>query len=260
MPRVLSRRVFVWVAVSAMVTEVGCAARPVPVAADLSGGPSATASAADRRFCDEAAVAQADGIAGRDAGVGAAEGVGFALHPVMVAGSMGLSLIVAPVAALPGAIAAGVEDRKLRHQAHTRAMSACLALVDRERELGRDDPEVTEGRRSLARSYVALADTSAASGAANAAFARNFARQGGPADPSDRIARPEAEYQARAHRDWRAAEALYRRALAVQEGTRGPDHLDEAETLERYAAMLRTLTRPAEAADLEARARGLRAQ
>lgn len=49
------------------------------------------------------------------------------------------------------------------------------------------------------------------------------------------------------------AEALYQRALAIEEEVLGPEHGDLARTLEGYAALLRKRDRAAEAAELEAR-------
>jgi tetratricopeptide (TPR) repeat protein len=56
------------------------------------------------------------------------------------------------------------------------------------------------------------------------------------------------------------AEPLYLRALAIQEKALGPEHLDVATTLEDYAALLRKLNRGAEAAEMEGRARAIRAK
>jgi tetratricopeptide (TPR) repeat protein len=58
--------------------------------------------------------------------------------------------------------------------------------------------------------------------------------------------------------DYAKAEPLYRQALALLEKVRGPDHADVATCLENYAALLRQTNRPAEAEQLEQRARAIR--
>jgi tetratricopeptide (TPR) repeat protein len=58
--------------------------------------------------------------------------------------------------------------------------------------------------------------------------------------------------------DLAQAEALYQRALGIQEEALGPDHDDVALTLEGYAALLRKRDRAAEAAELEARIEAIR--
>ena len=55
------------------------------------------------------------------------------------------------------------------------------------------------------------------------------------------------------------AEPLYKRALAIKEQTVVPDQLSIASTLEKYATLLRLMQRPEEAAQLEERAREIRA-
>lgn len=54
------------------------------------------------------------------------------------------------------------------------------------------------------------------------------------------------------------AEALYVRALAIQEKALEPDHPDVANTLDGYARLLRKLNRDAEADQMEARAKAIR--
>jgi hypothetical protein len=56
------------------------------------------------------------------------------------------------------------------------------------------------------------------------------------------------------------AEALYKRSLAIMEGTVGPDHPNFAATLENYAATLKSMKRDAESAQVAARARDIRAR
>lgn len=56
------------------------------------------------------------------------------------------------------------------------------------------------------------------------------------------------------------AEALYRRALAIQERAPGPAGPELAGTLDHYAALLRQMKREPEAADLERRANAIRDQ
>ena len=56
------------------------------------------------------------------------------------------------------------------------------------------------------------------------------------------------------------AEALYQRALTIQEHAPGPASPDLAQTLEHYAALLRAMAREPEAVDLERRANAVRAE
>ena len=57
-----------------------------------------------------------------------------------------------------------------------------------------------------------------------------------------------------------AAEPLHRRALAIRETALGPKHPDVAESLENYAVRLRDTGRSAEAEEMEARAKAIRAK
>ncbi len=56
------------------------------------------------------------------------------------------------------------------------------------------------------------------------------------------------------------AEPLYKRALAIWEKALGPEHPDVATSLENYAALLRETGRADEAAEMEARAKAIRAK
>ena len=56
------------------------------------------------------------------------------------------------------------------------------------------------------------------------------------------------------------AEPLYRRALAIIEKALGPEHPNLATSLENYAALLRKTGRADEAAEMEARAKAIRAK
>ena len=58
--------------------------------------------------------------------------------------------------------------------------------------------------------------------------------------------------------DLAQAEALYKRALTIEEEALGPDHDDVALTLEGYAALLRQGNRTAEAAELAGRIEAIR--
>jgi len=60
------------------------------------------------------------------------------------------------------------------------------------------------------------------------------------------------------HEDYRAAQSLYARALAIQERAFGPNSDDVATTLEWYGRLLRAMHRDEEAAFVETRARGIR--
>ena len=52
----------------------------------------------------------------------------------------------------------------------------------------------------------------------------------------------------------------YQRALAIREGTLGPEHPELATSLENYAALLRLTARADEAEGMEARAKAIRAK
>ena len=75
-------------------------------------------------------------------------------------------------------------------------------------------------------------------------------------DPDLRLARSLNNLAAAyaAQEKYAEAEPLYRRALAILEKVRGPDHPDVATALSNYAALLQATNRGAEAAKLEARA------
>jgi tetratricopeptide (TPR) repeat protein len=65
-------------------------------------------------------------------------------------------------------------------------------------------------------------------------------------------------YQAQGN--YAEAEPLYRRSLAILERALGPEHPDVAQSLENYAALLRETGRADEAAEMEARAKAIRAK
>ncbi len=56
------------------------------------------------------------------------------------------------------------------------------------------------------------------------------------------------------------AAPLYRRSLAIMENALGPEHPNVATSLENYAALLREIGRADEAAEMEARAKAIRAK
>ncbi len=56
------------------------------------------------------------------------------------------------------------------------------------------------------------------------------------------------------------AEPLFRRSLAIRENSLGPKHPDVAQSLENYAILLRETGRPKKAAEMEARAKAIRAK
>ena len=55
------------------------------------------------------------------------------------------------------------------------------------------------------------------------------------------------------------AEPLFKRSLAINEKALGPNDLDVAKSLEKYAALLRVKQRNGAAAKMEARAKAIRA-
>ena len=64
----------------------------------------------------------------------------------------------------------------------------------------------------------------------------------------------------RAQGNYTEVEPLYRRSLAIREKALEPEHLDFAASLENYAELLRETYRPNEAAEMEARAKAIRAK
>src|SRR5262245_56012419 len=80
----------------------------------------------------------------------------------------------------------------------------------------------------------------------------------GPEHPDVAAALRDLAIEYAYHEDYRAAQPLYRRALAIQERAFGPDSGDVATTLEWYAKLLRAQHRDEEAACLEARAHAIR--
>ncbi len=56
------------------------------------------------------------------------------------------------------------------------------------------------------------------------------------------------------------AEPLYQQSLTIYEKALGPEHPDVAKSLENYAALLRETGRADEAAEMEARAKAIRAK
>ncbi len=76
------------------------------------------------------------------------------------------------------------------------------------------------------------------------------------ADPS--LTNLAALYQAQGN--YAEAEPLYQRALAIWERALGPEHPDVAKVLNSYASLLRETGRADEAAEMEARAKAIRAK
>ncbi len=60
--------------------------------------------------------------------------------------------------------------------------------------------------------------------------------------------------------NYAAAEPLYLRSLAIREKALGPEHPYVALSLENYAVLLRGTGRPKKAAEMEARAKAIRAK
>ncbi len=56
------------------------------------------------------------------------------------------------------------------------------------------------------------------------------------------------------------AEPLFRLSPAIRENSLGPEHPDVAQSLENYAILLRETGRPKKAAEMEARAKAIRAK
>ena len=56
------------------------------------------------------------------------------------------------------------------------------------------------------------------------------------------------------------AEPLYQRALGIWETALGPEHPNVASVLENYAVLLRKTGRESQAAEMEARAKAIRAR
>ena len=64
----------------------------------------------------------------------------------------------------------------------------------------------------------------------------------------------------RAQGNYAEAAPLYRRSLAIWEKALGPEHPDVAASLENYAELLHETGRAGEAAQMEARAKAIRAK
>ncbi len=64
----------------------------------------------------------------------------------------------------------------------------------------------------------------------------------------------------KAQGNYAEAEPLYRRSLAIWEKALGPEHPDVVQSLENYAALLRETGRADEAAEMEVRAKAIRAK
>jgi tetratricopeptide (TPR) repeat protein len=64
----------------------------------------------------------------------------------------------------------------------------------------------------------------------------------------------------KAQGNYAEAEPLFQRSLAIREQALGPEHPDVATSLENYAALLRETGRADEAAEMEARAKAIRAK
>lgn len=80
----------------------------------------------------------------------------------------------------------------------------------------------------------------------------------GPGDPEVWQSLVALAERYRLWRNYAAAEQSYRRAVAAQEKTLGPEHPDVATTLEAYAAVLARLDRQDEAEELVARYQAIR--
>ena len=82
----------------------------------------------------------------------------------------------------------------------------------------------------------------------------------GPDHPDVAVALRDLANEYTYHEDYRAAQALYPRALAIQERAFGPGSDDVATTLEWYGRLLRVMHRDEEAVYVEARARTIRVE
>jgi tetratricopeptide (TPR) repeat protein len=133
------------------------------------------------------------------------------------------------------------------------------SLALREKVLGRDHPEVAASLSGLATLYIKLDQAPKAEPLCRRALAILEAAHGGDHPEVARcLSKLAAIYSARG--EFARAEPLCRRALAIRE--KDPAAADHAlvETLEDYAALLRNLNRPDEAARHDARAREIRRQ
>ena len=88
----------------------------------------------------------------------------------------------------------------------------------------------------------------------------NLASTLGPDHPDVAVALRDLANEYAYHEDYRAAQPLYPRALAIQERSFGPVSDDVATTLEWYGRLLRAMHRDEEAASIEARAQSIRAE
>ena len=82
----------------------------------------------------------------------------------------------------------------------------------------------------------------------------------GPDHPDVAVALRDLANEYAYHEDYRAAQPLYPRALAIQERAFGPKSDDVATTLEWYGRLLRAMHRDEEAAAIEVRAQAIRVE
>lgn len=215
------RRLVTWTAIPMLVAQVGCAARGVPV---RQSAPPVAVSAADRTACEE--LLRAEAKAAKAAGKAREKAAERPMSPGEVAGDIvGGTIYLAIMSPL---IVVGL-------------VAAPFTLV----------PELISDARSSAR-------------AREAAVSRCLepvihAATLGPDHPD--VARSLGHLASRyaALGNDTHAEALYLRALAIQEKALGADHPDVANTLDDYVRLLWKTNRNAEADQLETRAKAIRA-
>ena len=205
-----------------LLTQIGCAARPVSVTPLEPGGRRTAVAETERSECEAFARAEAATLQRRSAaGAGLKTlGTGVVMGVLAVAsgGTCLMCAMIAPIAILGAPFEAASiarENSRARDAAHAAALAQCQQPAILEAELGSDHPDVARSLWGLGSRYAAL-------------------------DQLDR------------------AGAHQRRALVIRETVLPAGHPDIADSLEAVAGLLRRSNRAEEAEALEGRAKSIR--
>jgi tetratricopeptide (TPR) repeat protein len=221
MTLVIRHRLVVGISALLLLTQVGCAARSVAVAAPPDGGRAAPTPAEP---VDCASFARAEAAALHQPSAAAqglktfGTGVLMGILGVASGGTCLTCAFIAPIAILGApfqAVSIARDNSRARESAHASALELCRKPNTLEAELGPDHPDVARSLQVLAVRYVAL----------------------GRADQG---------------------EALHRRALDIRERALPDGHPEIAESLEAVAVLLRRANQIEEAEAKERRAKTIR--
>jgi hypothetical protein len=153
-----------------------------------------------------------------------------------------------------GMIGKARDDARSNRSLHEQAVNVCLELT---RSLRPEYPDLADSLDKLAARYAALGARFHELAQGDVALAKGYRYDASRGlDPG--FARRVTALEARSVARLKTAKQLYRRVLAIREKALGPDHLDVADTLEHYAALLRKMNRDADADALDARAQAIR--